>query len=178
MAQLPEWHPGAGDPLRPPEFGTPAHPGPLRPIPNSLSYQERHPTRYQWRDDIADYIREIYRRFGGEGRRPSIHINTYVCHPEHPNPSIACRDTVSYDIWGEEGRNDPIGLDRGQKIFRFLFDDPGEPFIAWIIWNRRIWIRGDPGVDGTGFSPFGFNPFTFHEDHIHLTATGPFRRLT
>jgi hypothetical protein len=103
VAQLPEWHPGAGDALRPPEFA------PLKPIPTSPSYQGRHPTRYQWRDDIADYIREIYRRFGGEGRRPSIHINTYVCHPEHPNPSIACRDTVSYNIWGEEGRNDPIG---------------------------------------------------------------------
>jgi hypothetical protein len=172
VAQLPEWHPGEGDPLRPPEFD------PKAPIPNSPSYVERHPTRYQWRDDIANYIRQIYRRFGGEGRRPSIHINTYVCHPEHPDPSIRCRDTVSYDIWGEDGRGDPIGFDRGQKIWRFLFDDPGEPFIAWIIWNRRIWIRGIEGGPGPGgFRDFGNNPFTWHEDHIHLTATGPYRRL-
>jgi hypothetical protein len=161
MAQA-NWHPGMGDPLRPPGFV------PQSPIPNSPSYMQRHPTRYQWRADIEDYIRQIYRRFGGPG---SIHINTYVCHPEDPNPSIACRDTVSYDIWGSEGRNDPIGFPLGQKIFRWLFNDPGEPLIAWIIWNRRIWIRG------VGWQEFGFNPFTWHEDHIHLTATGPYRRL-
>jgi hypothetical protein len=159
--------------LRPPGFN------PKAPIPNSPSYQQRHPTRYQWRDDIERYIREIYRRFGGEGRRPDIHINTYVCHPEHRDPNIACRDTVSYDIWGSEGRNDPIGFDRGQKIWRFLFDDPGEPLIAWIIWNRRIWIRGISGGPGPGgFRDFGTDSFTWHEDYIHLTATGPYRRLT
>jgi hypothetical protein len=173
VADFSNWHPGAGDPLRPPGFA------PQRPIPNSPSYQQRHPTRYQWRDDIEDYIRELYRRFGGPD---NIHINTYVCHPEHDDPNIRCRDTVSYDIWGKEGRNDPIGFDRGQKIFRFLFDDPGEPFIAWIIWNRRIWIRGIPpgplgGGPLGGFRHFGTDPFSFHEDHIHLTATGPFRRL-
>jgi hypothetical protein len=162
---LSNWHPGAGDPLRPPEFD------PKAPIPNSPSYVERHPTRYQWRDDIERYIRQIYRRFGGPD---SIHINTYVCHPEHENPFIACRDTVSYDIWGPDGRGDPVGDQKGQKIFRWLFNDPGEPFIAWIIWQRRIWIRKDRPPR---WFPFGNDPFTWHDDHIHVTATGPYRKL-
>ncbi len=174
MTDWSNWHPGMGDPLHPPGFK------PQRPIPTSPSYFQRHPTRYQWRDDIERYIRQLYRRFGGPS---NIHINTYVCHPEDPNPNIACRDTVSYDIWGPDGRDDPIGPDRGQKIWRFLYEDPGEPLIAWIIWNKRIWIRGiRPGPLGGGphggFRHYGFNNFTWHEDHIHLTATGPYRRLT
>ena len=163
MADFSDWHPGHGAPLHPPGFV------PQRPIAGSFSYVQRHPTRYEWRGDVEDYIRKIYRRYGGpEG----IHINTYVCHPEARKPSIACRDTVSYDIWGPEGRGDSIGHDKGQKIYRWLVDDNGPPSIAWIIWNRHILIP--PGRS----HPYGSDPFSWHEDHIHLTATGRYRKLS
>jgi GH25 family lysozyme M1 (1,4-beta-N-acetylmuramidase) len=117
------------------------------------NYQDRHPTRYQWRDDVEAQIRRIYARF------PSVHINTYVDHPEGLG-----RDKDSFDVWGPGGRNDPIGFDLGQRVFDFVFTDPNPPLIEWCIWRRAIWERRTKE-----FEPFGNNPFTFHDDHCHFT---------
>ncbi|HEX6709759.1 MAG TPA: glycoside hydrolase family 25 protein [Rubrobacter sp.] len=138
-------------PLVPPGFV------PLAVQPNSPNYQARHPTRYQWRDDVEDQIRRIYDVF------PNVHINTYVDHPEGFR-----RDRDSFDVWGPGGRNDPIGFDRGQRVFEFVFNDPNPPLIEWCIWRRAIWTRASGQ-----FEPFGTNPFTFHDDHSHWTFERP-----
>jgi predicted ester cyclase len=158
-----DWHPGMGDPLSPPGFR------PLAPKPNSPYYMERHPTRYQWRDDIEELIRRTYREFGGP---KNIHINTYLCHPESRDPYFACRDTVSFDIWGPAGRNDPIVPSRGNDIFWRLFNDLEKPDILWCIWNKQWWWRKNDF-----FEPYGDDDFTWHKDHIHVTYMGPYKQL-
>jgi GH25 family lysozyme M1 (1,4-beta-N-acetylmuramidase) len=124
---------------------------------NSPIYQDRHPTRYEWREDVEEQIRRIYARF------PNVHINTYVDHPESFG-----RDRDSFDVWGPGGRNDPIdrriGSDLGQRVFEFVFNDPNPPLIEWCIWRRAMWTRAS-GI----FQPFGVDPFTFHDDHCHFT---------
>lgn len=157
MAEI--WRPGMGDPLKPPGFK------PREPVPDSPIYQQRHPTRYVWREDVEELIRKLYRKFGGPDQ---IHINTYVCHPEG-----WCRDTTSFDVWGPEGRNDPIGRDLGQRVMDLVFEDPNPPWIDWCIWRRRMWTRAK-GI----WEPFGTDPFSFHDDHPHFTFTGTHRILS
>jgi GH25 family lysozyme M1 (1,4-beta-N-acetylmuramidase) len=151
------WHPGHGDSLTPPGFK------PKRRVIGSPNYVLDHPTRYRWQRHIEPLIRRLYRELGGP---PEIHINTYVFHPPYDPPDITRRhDTLSFDVWGSGGRGRPIGASRGQTAFDLIWNDPGLPWIDWIIWNRTIRWRGD------GFTPrpFGEGPFSWHEDHVHCT---------
>lgn len=128
------------------------------------NYQDRHPTRYEWEDRIEALIRRIYARF------PNVVITTYVEHPEGWG-----WDTVSFDVWGENGRNDPIGLERGDKVFDFVYNDPNPPYLEWCIWRRKIRTR----ANGFRPEPFGDGTvFTNHEDHPHFSFQKPFRRLS
>jgi hypothetical protein len=126
-AEPPDVEPGAevhvvAKPLVPRGFvALPVRPG---------NYQQRHPTRYQWREGVEAQIRRIYAMF------PNVHINTYIDHPEGFG-----RDTDSFDVWGPGGRNDPIGFDLGQRVFDFVFNDPNPPLIEWCIWRRGMWTR-------------------------------------
>ena len=148
-AEPPEPPPPVAKPLVPPGFV------PLQVRPGN--YQMRHPTRYQWRDDVAEQIRRIYATF------PNVTINTYVDHPEGFG-----RDRDSFDVWGPGGRNDPIGFDLGQRVFEFVFNDPNPPLIEWCIWRRAIYNA--PSFQA---GPFGNDPFTFHDDHSHWTFQRP-----
>jgi hypothetical protein len=147
---------------------------PLEPVfDDPLDYIAVHPTRYEWREDVAGVIRRLYRQFGSD----NIKVNTYVEHPGD-NGGIFARDTAAFDVWGPGGRMGeggeafflPPAL--GVQVFRFLFDDPNPPDIDWIIYRREIWERATFTSRG-----FGFNAFTFHDDHIHVTYTGPFDLL-
>jgi hypothetical protein len=161
------WHPGQRVPLSPPGFR------PRPPKPSSPIYQERHPTRYEWREDVEQLVRRLYRVFSGPGG-PHIHINTYHRHPAGPSgyyDTIWCRDTAAFDVWGPDGRIDEIGFERGQRVFDYVFYDPRPPWIDWCIWRRWMWVRG------SGWERFGTDPFSFHDDHIHFTFTGPYRIL-
>src|SRR5215212_5364286 len=147
-------------PPRVPPVAKPLVPPGFVPLPvqaDSRIYQDRHPTRYEWRGDVEDQIRRIYARF------PDVHINTYVDHPEGFG-----RDRDSFDVWGPGGRNDPVGRDRGQRVFDFVFNDPNPPLIEWCIWRRGMWTRAS-GIT----QPFGVDPFTFHDDHCHFTFRQP-----
>ena len=93
------------------------------------------------------------------GGPDEIHINTYVDHPEGYH-----RTLTSFDVWGPKGRNDPIGFAKGQRVFNIVWNDPGEPWIDWAIWNRKIYER--PNFVPR---PFGSNSFEWHEDHNHFT---------
>jgi lysozyme len=155
-AEAPDGQPVSEDhveikPLVPPGFV------PLRVQSNSAIYQGRHPTRYQWREDVEEQIRRIYAMF------PDVHINTYIDHPEGFG-----RDRDSFDVWGPGGRNDPVGRDRGQRVFDFVFNDPNPPLIQWCIWRGAMWTRASGQ-----FEPFGVDPFTFHNDHSHWTFMPP-----
>jgi GH25 family lysozyme M1 (1,4-beta-N-acetylmuramidase) len=120
------------------------------------SFMNRHPTRYEWREDVEDQIRRISAAF------PELtigSINTYVDHPE-----TFGRDLDSFDVWGPGMRNDPVGFDLGGRVFDFIFNDPNPPLIDWIIWRRAIWTSAS-GI----FEAFGVDDFSFHDDHIHVT---------
>lgn len=156
--------PGAEEPGEAPVSLVPADFAPLAPRPGN--YQDRHPTRYQWREDAAEVIRRLYQTFGS-----AIHVNTYVQHPGDENGRWA-RDTAAFDVWGEGGRNDFLPPALGDEVYDFLFTDPNPPDIDWIIYKREIWTRAT-----WSSRPWGFDQFTFHDDHIHVTYIGEFRIL-
>lgn len=134
--------------------------------PRPGTYQDKHPTRYEWREDVEDLIRRLYKKFGS-----AIHVNTYHVHPGDENGRWA-RDTAAFDVWGEGGRNDFLPSALGDRVYNFLFTDPNEPDIDWIIYKREIWTRATWKK-----RPWGFDNFTFHDDHIHVTYTGEFKIL-
>lgn len=152
------WQPGRpGEPLYPPGFE------PKRRIIGSPIYMRNHPTRYRWNNHVEPLIRKIYLQMGGP---EVVHINTYVWHPPFDPGIIDFRyDRLSFDTWGGGGRNDPIGQHKGQKVFDLIWNDPGEPYIDWIIWRRTIRIRHE----GFRARPFGTDPFSWHDDHPHVT---------
>jgi hypothetical protein len=146
------WTPGKkSSSLTPPGFN------PRAPIRGAWSYQDRHPTRYRWAKHVRPMVHKLYREMGGPD---VIHCNTYVDHPEGYH-----RTLTSVDVWGPDGRNDPIGFDRGQRAFNLIWNDPGDPLIDWIIWRRTIRIR----AEGFVARPFGDEPFEWHDDHVHVT---------
>ncbi len=141
-------------------------PKPVRPG----NYVDRHPTRYTWRKDIQELIRRIYEEFGWD----ALHITTYVDHPASEfYPEAGGRDTASLDIWGPGGRRDPLPKALGDKIYKFIYNDSKPPWIDWIIWRRVMRSRASGFVD----TPFGTDEFSWHDDHIHITFTGSYRRL-
>jgi hypothetical protein len=106
---------------------------------------------------VKPMIHKLYREMGGPSQ---IHVNTYLDHPEGFH-----RTLTSLDVWGGDGRNDPIGHAKGQRAFNLIWNDPGLPLIDWIIWERRIRIRSE----GFAPKPFGSTEFEFHDDHVHVT---------
>jgi hypothetical protein len=145
------WTPGGNDSLVPPGFN------PRAPIPHSPNYVDRHPTRYRWRKYVKPLIRKLYREMGGPDE---IHINTYLDHPEGWH-----RTLTSFDVWGPGGRGFRIGFEKGERVRKIVFNDPGLPIIEWAIWQRqRFGIEND-------YKPrhFGKNAFTYHDDHLHFT---------
>lgn len=137
----------------------------MPPKPASARYDERHPTRYRWREDVADLIRELYRRFGPD----KIHINTYHEHPGREiAPNAFGRDTTSFDVWDAGGRDHDLDPKLGSEITKWLYNKAGAPHIDWIIWDAKWWDNSFPVDD---WRPFGDDKFSRHEDHIHVTYT-------
>ncbi len=132
---------------------------------NSWNYQDRHPTRYNWRPDVEEWARYLVENY-------DVWCNTYYEHPEGWGFNHQSTDAdgtkwyvqdTSFDVWGPAGRNDPLDPDLGDEIYNLLFHYAGKPDIDWIIWKRQIWtVRG-------GYSAFGTEPFSWHDDHIHIT---------
>ncbi len=156
MAEI--WTPGkVGAPLAPPGFV------PQRRIIGHAEYIKDHPTRYRFAKHLIPLIRYLYREMGGP---TEIHIDTYVWHPPYDEPYILRRyDLLSFDVWGGGGRGDPIGFRKGTRVFDLVWDYPGEPYIDWAIWERRLYSRARNFVP----IPWGTNPFTWHDDHPHFS---------
>jgi len=152
------WNP-VTDSLAPPGFVK------QRPIPSSPNYEVRNPTRYEFRADVEQVVRNLYKEFG----KDNISINTYVNHPE-----IAPRPNVSFDVWGPNGRDDPLPWGLGDQVFWHIFRDPDPSWtIEWCIWRRLIRFKK------SGYVPqsYGTNRFEFHDDHIHETISGPYHGI-
>jgi hypothetical protein len=137
------------------------------PIPDSFIYQERHPTRYFWRPNVEEWARWLVNHF-------NVWCNTYYEHPEgygfneastDPDGTVWYNENTSMDVWGPQGRNDPLGLTVGQQIFDILFNYQDPPNINWIIWQATIY----GAWNGWAGEPFGSDNFTWHMDHIHVT---------
>jgi len=165
------WNPGQGDSLTPPGFE------PKAPRPGN--YVDQHPTRYDWREDIEELIRLIYRRFGGPDQQE---MNTYVNHP--PNPDKNSRSiwlgfdtqSLSLDVWGPTGRGEALPLERHRDIYKFLFNLDGAPDWWWAISRGEMWVRNrdvnlNPRWEGHIEDAPGGPPDSDpdHERHIHLT---------
>ena len=152
------WHPGQGESLAPPGFE------PKAPRPGN--YVDQHPTRYDWREDIEELIRLIYRRFGGPDEQE---MNTYVNHPPNKNGRSIWLgfDTqhLSLDVWGPRGRGDALPLERHRNIFNFLFNLDGEMWVR----NRDVDLnpRREGHIEDAPGGPPDSDPD--HEGHIHLT---------
>lgn len=143
--------------IGPPKEATP------RVIPNG-NWSQRHPTRYHWTNIVRRKVVDaLFKEFN------DITINTYVDHPEY-DFNRSWGDVLGYntqlrsvDVWGIKGRGDPIGSKKGNAIVRFVFNQPGAPYIAWCIWEGRIWQPSTGWIhwddDGTGA----------HFDHPHFT---------
>lgn len=141
-------------------LGPPKEPQPA-PKPNSPLYNERHPTRYAWDDDVRDVVDKIFRNFNG------VSCNSYIDHPEGWSARLGYNTArPSIDVWDIKGRGWPIDPKKGARIVQFLMNMPGEPHISWLLWWAEIWSRAAGGVwqpqqdDGTGL----------HYDHIHVTS--------
>lgn len=146
-----------------------ARPWPVANDPPVASpvYQLRHPTRYVWRPDVEKIARRLIDTF-------NVWCNTYYEHPEGrgfevastgPDGKVWRIENTSLDVWGPQGRNDPVGSTVGQQIFELLLNDPEKPDIRWIIWQARQY----GAWNGWQGEPFGTNPFSWHNDHIHVT---------
>lgn len=166
-----EWHPGQGGPLAPPGFQ------PKSPRPGD--YVDEHPTRYDWRDDIEELIRLIYRRFGGPDEQQ---MNTYINHPPNPNANGRSiflgfdTQSLSLDVWGPGGRADPLPPERHRNIFNFLFNLAGAPDWWWAISRGDMWVRNrdvnlNPQWEGRFEDAPGGPPDSDpdHVNHLHLT---------
>jgi hypothetical protein len=134
------------------------------------SYVSDHPTRFDWRPDVARAIKRVQAKFPQQ-----TFANTYVWHPPYNPPIINTRhDAVSVDFWGggvSRGRyvgyrGKPIGTALGHKVWHALFYDPHLPNIAWIIWNGRMWVRGRGWSRAPGGPP---DSDAGHHKHVHCT---------
>ena len=135
-----------------------------------MSYISDHPTHFRWRSDISEIVRQLRARWDR-----GTWVGTYEWHPPYDPPVITRRyDAVSFDVWGPEGRNDPIGFELGQRVFDFVYHDPNPPWIEWCIWRRTLRKRSNGFVP----EPFETDPFSHHDDHPHFSFVPPFRRLS
>lgn len=159
------WDPVNGK-LSPPGFVA------QRPQPHSIRYDLRNPTRFIFREDVEEVVRNLYREFG----KYRIFVNTYVNHPEEADPH---RPDVSFDVWGGGGdrpgwRGLWLPAEIGAEVFDALFHDPNPPDLRWCIYHRKIY-----GV-WSGFAPAPFGDgsrFSNHDDHGHYTYDGPFVQI-
>jgi len=118
-----------------------------------------------WRPDVEEWARYLVDKFDGV-----VWCNTYYDHPEGRGFEVWDGAwyimNTSFDVWGYQGRNHPLGLTVGWQIFNMLMEYPYPPNIHWIIWQETQygWWNNWEG------EPFGVgDPLMAHNDHIHVT---------
>jgi hypothetical protein len=137
-----------------------------------LGYLEDHPTTFAWNQEVGQVVSRLQAAYPYK-----TYINTYVWHPPYDEAAGILRDyqAQSFDVWGggcKRGiytgfRGKPLRRRLGKKIFKELFrGEYGGPGIAWIIYNGKMWVRGEgfqPAPAGAADSDPG------HYSHLHIT---------
>ena len=151
------------------ERARPRSPGGAREV-GIRSYEEDHPTNFDWREDVEQLVNRIQAQFPWQ-----TYANTYYWHPPYDPPTITVQyDAVSVDFWGggiEDGvyvgyRGKPIGTDLGNQVWNALSYDEYLPNIFWIIWDGWMWVSGS----GWSAAPWGPpDSDAGHYNHIHVT---------
>lgn len=123
--------------------------------PRKGGYIDRHPTHYDWRPDVEEVARELVEKF-------NVSVNTYFKHP----PTYGRKfEFVSLDVYGPEGRGDPLDPAVGREVWKYLWNRPGIHW-AWGIYMGRSW----GSVKGWGPAPPGpEDSDPEHNHHIHIT---------
>jgi len=143
----------------------------VEPDPNSAIFKDRFPTRYVWRPDVEKLARWLVDNF-------NVSCNSYHENPiamgfagdpvasTDPDGRVWYIENTSLNVWGPQGRFDPIDPTVGQQVFNVLFNDPNPPNIRFIIWQGTqygAWNNWEGEWFGEG------DPFRSHNDHIHVT---------
>ena len=89
------------------------------------------PTRYKWRLDVEQRARWLVDTF-------NVWCHSWYDHPPgwasqvastDPDGTVWYIENTSFDVWGPQGRFDPIDSTVGQQVFDTLFNDPNSPTI-------------------------------------------------
>jgi len=130
------------------------------------------PTRYEWRPDVEQRARWLVDTF-------NVWCNSWYDHPlgfgsqevsTEPDGTVWYIQNTSIDVWGPQGRYDPIDSTVGQQVFDALFNDPNPPTINWIIWQDTLyWAehnwQAEPHNPGGDTDPYEGSNW----EHIHVT---------
>lgn len=119
-----------------------------------MGFVDDHPTHWWVRPDIIEVVEFAIEQHGGTW-------NSYWDHP--PGWGL---DYTSVDVWGDNGRGDPIGADRLSAVAWELWDMPGTPFIRWQIVNDYIYY---PDGSWFWFSSDTGPADMAHRRHVHTT---------
>jgi hypothetical protein len=132
------------------------------------SFLDVFPTRYEWRPDVEQRARWLVDTF-------NVWCNSHHDHPPGWSSQVASTDSdgtvwyienTSFDVWGPQGRGDPIDSNVGQQVFDTLYNDPNPPNIYWIIWWGIIYWEGNNWQG----EPHQHSSIEHgHYDHIHVT---------
>lgn len=124
--------------------------------PNSWSYVERHPTRYNWVASVERLARDLCNNF-------PVWCNTYVQHP----PDYPDHEWYSIDVWNPGGRGYWLDTNVHMQVRDHVMDDPDPPMLAWVCSFYEIWT---PDVGWRWFSN-DTDPATdyAHVYHLHMS---------
>lgn len=100
---------------------------------------------------MALVARSIGKRF------PSVTYNTYRGHPW---PGW---DGRSIDVWGKDGRGDPIPLQLGHEVLRHVWNLDFGPWLRHYIYLRTLWTSFG------GESVWHARDHSGNLRHLHLT---------
>ncbi len=111
-----------------------------------MGYIDDHPTSFTWEPRVREVVRQLRARWDAD-----TYVNTYWWHPPYDPPVITERyDSRSFDVWGPDGRGDPLDPVLGDKIWKWLFSNESPGQIHWIIYKGKMWISGYGGQKPRG----------------------------
>ena len=98
------------------------------------------------------------------------HINTYEWHPPFDPKANIWRNykRLSADVWGPEGRGDHVIPHIAQRAINLIWNDPGEPYLWYYIYQGTIYNRYVADFAPRYFASAS-NPFMYHGDHLHVS---------
>ena len=130
------------------------------PDPNSWSYVDQHPTRYDWVASVEKLARDLCKNF-------PVWCNTYYGHPPPEIVGGVDYSLVSMDVWNPGGRGDTLDWNVHTQVCDYVMNDPNPPYLAWVCSKYYLWT---PGGGWTWYSN-DESPATdyAHIYHLHMT---------